>query len=357
MPPTTRSKAAKTSSSTSTPEESTRESSTARSRKAQEASQLPSSLKTSTRQLPAPRFRKAKEPSHHTSTLSEELTRVYPANAIVHWPCQSCSCPQGTFVPPVNACIFCEHNMQDHELHDSDSIWNPYCDYVSEREDLVAATIQLALERRVVVIRATPLVGKTTLLRLLGRHIRDKLHSLEPVWIHWKCREERNGLDYLGYLENEAMKWRGRNARHRPHNPNARKIFLIDEAQNSYPEADFWSHHLKNTFTRSQSLFVLVCVYGSATEFLAGGDTNTQSEAIRIDPSQRIELRPSVTGGLSMLFTMEETTTSVKKWALWHNYELTDGVCEYIQTATGGHPGMIGLLFLFFNSRFPQVNP
>lgn len=297
-----RSKAVKAPSSKSTPEE------TAGSSKAKKLSDVESTPKKSTRQLPVP------EPSDVASTLLEE-------------------------------------SIQD----DSDSTWNPHCDYVSEREGLVAATIQLALERGMVLIRATPQVGKTTLLRLLGRHIRDKLHSLEPIWIDWKCREQRNGLSCLIYLADEATKWCRLNARHRPHNPNARKIFLIDEAQNSYPELDFWSQHFKNIPTTSQPSFVLACAYGPTTEFLGGGDTHTPSEAIRIDPSQRIELRPSVADGLCMLFTIEETTTSVKKWALLHKYKLEDGVCEYIQMATGGHPGMMGLLFLFLNSCFPQV--
>lgn len=205
MPPTTRFKAAKTSSFTSAPKESTRESLTARARKAKKLPHLANTSKKSTQQLPVPRSQKAKKPSPAASALSEKSTRILPSNAIVHWPCQSCSCLQGVFAPPIDVCIFCEHNMDEHELPYSDAAWDPFCNYVCQREGLVAATLRLVLEKGVVVIRATPQVGKTTLLLLLGRHIRDECPSLEPIWLQWRPLEKRNGLPYQNYLDHEAM--------------------------------------------------------------------------------------------------------------------------------------------------------
>ena len=299
MPPTTRSRVSKTAGSTSTPEKSIRESSNPRRRKGKKASTRP---KVSNPQLPVPRPPSKKEPTQTAFARSEEPTRVLPDKAIVHWPCHLCSCPQGVFVAPAYPCIFCEHDMEAHELPSSDRAWNPNCPYVSQREELVAATIRLVLEKGVVVIRATPQVGKSTLLKLIGRHILKKRPSLEPIWIHWKNKEMRNGLSYQEFLDNEAKQWRGMNAAYRPHNPNAKEIFLIDEAQNSYPEPEFWSGELKNRFTRSRPLFVLVCLYGSTADSLAGENMFTQSEAFRIDQSQRIELRSSIIGGMCMQF-------------------------------------------------------
>ena len=356
MPPTTRSKAVKASGSTSTPKQSIRESSTARSGNEKQASPFPSSTKASTQQLSAPRSSSPKKPSHAVSALSEDLNRVLPDNAIFHWPCDKCSCPEGVFVPPANACIFCEHDMEKHELSSSDRAWNPDCPYVSRREELIAATMRLVLEKGVVVIRATPQVGKTTLLKLLGRHILKEHPSLEPIWVYWKNREMRNGLSYQEFLDREAKSWREINAAYRPHNSEARKIFLIDEAQNSYTEPDFWSGELKNRFTRSRPLFVLVCVYGSTTESLGGVNMTTLSEAFSIDKSQRIELRPSVAGGMCMQFTSKETEEVVNKWALDNRYELVGDVCEYMYMATSGHPGMLRMLLDYFDCRFPQVN-
>ena len=247
--------------------------------------------------------------------------------------------------------------MEDHELRPFDN-FDPYCPYVCEREELVAATLQLVLEKRVVVIRATPQVGKTTLLNLLGRHIRDNVPSLEPAFIDWKPEQRRGDQEYPEYLKHQAKRWRIRNAGHRASNPDARTIFLIDEAQESYDEGDFWSRCLKQVGTRSQPLFILVCVYGSTTTLLTGMNEKSESKAMGIDQSQRIELRPTVPGGLCMRFTPKETEMVVNKWALDRDnrYELKDGVCEYIHMATSGHPGMVGMLLQCFNIRFPQVN-
>lgn len=384
MPPTTRSKATKISNSTSAPQEFIRKPSTAGARRAKKTSQLLSSPRTSARQLPVPRScraketsqllssprasaqqlpvprsRKANEPSHLASALSEVSTRVLPDNAIVHWPCLTCSCPQGVFTPPIDVCIFCEHNMDDHELSSDDLAWNPSICHLSQREELVAATLQLVLETGVAVIRATPQVGKTTLLQLLGRHILHNHHSLEPILMQWKRKEDRNGLTYTEYLNQEAKDWHRINARHRPSHPNAKKIYLIDEAQNSYSDVEFWTRVLKNRFTRSRSLFVLVCVYGSTTDSLTrfiGRDQDIQSEVITIDQSQRIDLRPSVKGGLCMQFTLKETEDVVQKWAYDNKFKLMGNVGEYMHTATSGHPGMLGMLLMSFDSCFSKVN-
>lgn len=351
MPPTTRSKskAAKTSSSTSTSEKSTQESSTA------ESAPFASNPKQPTRQLPVPTSPEVKEGYYLASALSEKSTRVLPNNAIVHWPCQSCSCPQGVFTPPIDVCMFCEHNMDEHETID-DMAWNPNCDSISQREELVTATIRLVLEKGMVVIRATPQVGKSVLLKLLGLHILAECPSLEPIWMQWERKERRTVLPYYEHLKETAKHFPRINARYREPNPNARKIFLIDEAQNSYPETDFWSGELKNRFTRSHSLYILVCVYGSNTELMAGANQNVQSEAISIPPSQRIGLFPSLTGGLCMQFTSKETEDVIQKWAFENKYNLVGSVGEYMHVATSGHPGMIGLLLGHFESCFPQVS-
>ncbi|KAF7502203.1 hypothetical protein GJ744_006744 [Endocarpon pusillum] len=357
MPSTTRSKATKISNSTSAPEEFKRKSSTAGARRAKETSQLLSSPRASAQQLPVPRSRKAKEPSHLASALSEVSTRVLPENAIVHWPCRTCSCPQGVFTPPIDVCMFCEHDMDDHEI--DDIAWDPNVCHLSHREELVAATLRLVLEKGLVVIRATPQVGKTTLLVLLGRHILYNHRSLEPIWMQWRRKEDRNGLNYTKYLEEEAKPWREMNAQYRPSHPNPKKIYLIDEAQNSYPDVDFWTRVLKNRYTRSRSLFVLVCVYGSTTDSLTrftGRDQNIQSEAIMIDQSQRIDLRPSVKGGLCMQFTSKETEDVVQKWAHDSNFKLMGNVGGYMHTATSGHPGMLSMFLMSFDSCFPQLN-
>ncbi len=92
------------------------------------------------------------------------------------------------------------------------------------------------------------------------------------------------------------------------------------------------------------------------TKLLTVGNKNTHSEALKIEQRQRIELRPSVTGSLSMQFTLKETEEVVEKWRDTNQYKLVGGVGKYMHMATSGHSGMIGLLLKTFESYFPQVN-
>ena len=276
-----------------------------------------------------------------------------PSNSIItHTACRACSCPQGAFEYPKYACVRCGHDMDDHEdlLHH----WNSKCDNVCERQYLVVSILALVRKTRVVIIRATPQTGKSTLLWLLGRHFLDEHKDLEPVHVLWKPKAERDNLRYEDYLMSQANEWKAINAKYRPKNDRARLVFLIDEAQGSYDEPEFWTNMLKNPNTRSQPMFILVCLYG-ARDTMDTYDWRNDSHASKIDSFQRIELRYSAPGRPRLLFTPEETAVSVKKWAISQRFILKDDVSGYLHTATDGHPGMIGLILGHFDLYFPQV--
>ena len=71
--------------------------------------------------------------------------------------------------------------MNEHEKLDLS--WDPNCSYICQRKDLVASIMRLLESMRVIVIRTTPQVGKSILLRLLGQHVLHKRRDLEPVFI------------------------------------------------------------------------------------------------------------------------------------------------------------------------------
>ncbi|KAL9080215.1 MAG: hypothetical protein Q9157_000998 [Trypethelium eluteriae] len=212
----------------------------------------------------------------------------------------------------------------------------------------------MAVQTRVVAIRATPQVGKTTLLYLLGKHILMKEPKLEPIYLNWKNREEREGLPYQQYLEQAKVVWEEKNAKLRSCDPNARRIYLIDEAQDSYEEGEFWTDLVKNHNTRHQDIFVLVCVYG-AHGVSHTRDPNIESQALRMHSLHLIELRPSKPGHPCMLFKFEETVVVVDKWAIEHEFQLEDGVHRYLHRATDGHPGMIGMLLNHCEQMFYKL--
>jgi len=258
------------------------------------------------------------------------------------WPCQECSCQEGAFEGLVDSCVACGHTMDDHEPN-QDNPWTPDCEYLCKREKLVAEVLEHTRKYGVMVIRATPMVGKTYLLHLLGLHITDNERDLEPVYLTWKPSDSRTGEHYRDYLAHEREQWLRWNAQIRPHNPEARTIYLIDEAQGSYGDIDFWSMLKNHHSTTGNSLFVLVCVYGAAGVSHIR-EPNVESQAQRMHALQRVELRPSTCFSLCMLFRQDEVALIVKKFAVRNECELGEGIARYLYEATDGHPGMVGLL-------------
>lgn len=179
----------------------------------------------------------SKQKPHQEGT---EYSPSDPSGAIEtdSWPCLKCSCQEAVFERLIDSCVTCGHTMDDHELDQGDP-WYPHCDYLCKRENLVKSVLQHTRDYGVMVIRATPMVGKTALLRLLGLHILREEKDLEPVYLHRENKEDRKNLLYDDFLQQKKSLWEERNMRVRPCNPNARPIYLIDEAQESYEEKEF----------------------------------------------------------------------------------------------------------------------
>ena len=307
-----------------------------------------SSLKKSQKRL---RKHQSLDKSEQSQTATQLSSSDLSDNTITHWACQNCSCSQGVFEYPIDSCIRCAHKMERHEKVNPD--WDTKCDYVCERNDLVVSIMRLLEFMRVVIIRATPQAGKTTLLHLLGHHVLYKRKELEPVYIDWRTRAERHDLPYPSYLEQEKSWWRERNAKSRPCNPEAKTLYLIDEGQESYEEVDLWAREFKNRGTRSRPMFVVVCLYGADVSIKR--PSNIESRSLKIDPVQRVELRPSSTNNPYILFTLEETTVVIQKWAIFNQYELTDDLYQYLYTATDGHPGIVGFVLQHFDDCVSKV--
>jgi hypothetical protein len=86
---------------------------------------------------PKPQKRSRKHQSSDKRVQSQAATELsspdLPDSAITHWACSRCSCPQAAFDYPVDACICCGHEMDEHYERDHD--WNPDCPNVCERKD------------------------------------------------------------------------------------------------------------------------------------------------------------------------------------------------------------------------------
>lgn len=239
--------------------------------------------------------------------------------------------------------------------------WSPAIDYPCERQELVTSVLKRVREIRVVVIRATPQVGKTTLLNLLGRYIVHNSPDLEPVYMEWKMREDRKHVPYEEYMEQAKQKYIKINAKQRKvhgttqSQGKAKTIFLIDEAQFSYEEDKLWTLLSKNKKnTREGALYVLVCVYG-AEGVSHAHQTHIESQALQMHALHRIELRPTKHYPDSMLFTVRETSNVIDKWAMGSRIPIEKGVEEYVFATTEGHPGMVGMLTSFTKILYDKV--
>ena len=269
------------------------------------------------------------------------------------WPCLSCSCCRASFEAPIGSCLTCGHTMDDHPP-DINHFWNPVCDYICPRKALVTSVVEHVRMYGVVVIRATPMVGKSVLLKLIGHHIVHDELDLEPIFLNWKTqakrrREERED-NYLDYLKAEGDGWQRRNTEIRPHNPKAKKIYLIDEAQDSYEQDDFWYMLKNHQVTRTSSLYVLVCVYG--TDVLPAHNlANVESQARKMHSLQRIELRHTAPETPCMLFTRNELEGVFRRFLRQNGYTSEEEIVPYLYEITQGHPGMIGSLLFYAHLR------
>lgn len=84
---------------------------------------------------------------------------------------------------------------------------------------------------------------------------------------------------------------------------------------------------------------MVACLYGADVSI--GRAPGIESLSLNINAVQRVELRPSGTKNPYLLFTLEETTAVIQKWAMINKFELTEDLYQYLHTAIDGHPGMV----------------
>lgn len=251
--------------------------------------------------------------------------------------------------------------------------------YPSGRESLVGSVINLLREERVVVIRAPPFSGKSTLLNLIGAKILREYDQLEPVLFHWppRSKDEIGNRSYKEILTQELKRARKENeewrSRRQPYylrlvrgfgNAIARvtglvtetidttrdracPVYLIDNAVNTYHERAMWEERFKNPDDAGNALFVLVCVHGSADGMVQWG--SDLSEASQIESHRRIELRGE---SLCMLLSSLEIREIVGLWAKQHPFQIGSNLIEYLIFETQGHAGMLQMVLKHLSKMF-----
>ncbi|KAI9685635.1 MAG: hypothetical protein M1820_010769 [Bogoriella megaspora] len=196
------------------------------------------------------------------------------------------------------------------------------------------------------------MVGKSVLLKLLGHHIVHNEPGLEPIFVDWETRAHRGDIDYLKYLEKQSEVWKEQNEKIRPYKPSTKRIFLIDEAQDSYEENDLWQMLKNYRGGRNNALYVLVCVYGTdvvPTHRYA----NVESQARQMHFLQRVELRRTAPGIPCMLFARDEFDIVFDTFTELTGRTFEEGTVQYLFDISQGHPGIAGMLLDYLELHSP----
>ncbi|KAL8865217.1 MAG: hypothetical protein Q9198_009424 [Flavoplaca austrocitrina] len=115
--------------------------------------------------------------------------------------------------------------------------------------------MSLLLDKRVIIVRAPPMSGKTTLRKLLARKILVDYPDLEPVQIMWSARNaaQIRASPYNKLLEEERQTQVAFNTEARAkfseqptaHGSKPKHIYLIDQAVNTYADDNMWDDLFK----------------------------------------------------------------------------------------------------------------
>lgn len=226
---------------------------------------------------------------------------------------------------------------------------------LSHREELVTHAMSLLLDKRVIIVHAPPMSGKTTLCKLLARKILVDYPDLEPVQIMWPARDaaQIRAFPYNKLLEEERQTQVAFNSEARAkfseqptaHGSKPKHVYLIDEAENTYMDHNMWDNLFKcHPEDVGPDYYVLFLVHGSAEGGHKWGYDPWQSNHIAID--RRIELFPTSAVRSCMLLDPKEIKMVVdRSFATFEDggAKCDDNVYEFMETETQGHTGALNL--------------
>ncbi|EED21016.1 conserved hypothetical protein [Talaromyces stipitatus ATCC 10500] len=195
-----------------------------------------------------------------------------------------CSCRQGTcvtvFPNEVQNCG-CGHAMADHEDY---GLVFP----IAERTELVEEIFVCLIRFPIVRINGTPASGKTTLMKLMTKHLLKNKEDHKPIYvlIGWEYQRVKDASGWAKYLEEQTgingFEWISHSG-----------YLFLDEAQESYQDTELWAGLFKDLDTSSNCRILLFTSYGSPDSIYEGFDKPTfRKTPMTFDPAQQISLNP-----------------------------------------------------------------
>ena len=182
----------------------------------------------------------------------------------------------------------------------------------------------------VIHFRATPASGKTTLARLFFDYILENKPDYRSVYHSWVEAASVSSLE----TNIRGTIWSI---------PNL--IIIIDEAQESYKDVEFWVNCIKfQAGGNPSSLYiVLFSSYGSPESTVVRPENSTP---IQLTVSQRASLRlgsPDANSVLRLCFDEQELKELVEKFSqdCWKGLTIEQEVINQIWLISYGHPGVV----------------
>jgi len=179
-------------------------------------------------------------------------------------------------------------------------------------------------------VRGTPASGKTSLAQLVSRYIRQQEPPTNVIWIQgWSCDKVEAKGGWGQYFETEKG-W----------DKAAETVFVFDEAQTSYDDANLWNNFFKSIHNYDNCRAIVFASYGSASARISIVGT-----PIYITDVQRVTLRAlQHQDGLppvGLFFTRMEFTDLVSKLYPSTKYRFDASFFNALFDLTEGHAGAI----------------
>ncbi|KAI5810872.1 hypothetical protein DFH27DRAFT_619020 [Peziza echinospora] len=213
---------------------------------------------------------------------------------------------------------------------------------ICPRDITVARLYQRMLRNRVIHVCGPPAVGKTTLLKLLYHYIQS-LHGAQAVLLinGWSdCRAAGSTWKHCVWEQT------GVNPR-APVTDGLGAALLVDEAQSSYWDDQFWSECIKGLaqgdWEGRVQYVVLFSVYGGGRD--CGGGLGENFTHATLNVAQNVSLVPDIAAGVpvGLLLTEDEFEDALRRKAASFQPPMTyDADCaRKLHSVTQGHAGAL----------------
>jgi hypothetical protein len=185
-------------------------------------------------------------------------------------------------------------------------------------------------------VRGTPASGKSTLAKLLGRHIRVQEPDVRVIWVDgWERDDAAKCGGWYSYLK-KRKGWI----------PGENTVFIFDEAQLMYKDGELWNELFKCMHDYPDRRVIAFAIYGSPSSLI-----DIQGTSIFISSMARVSLLPTAhednLPAAGLLFTPAEFDELVSKQYPDSEYHFHPSFLDMVFEITEGH---VGAMYSFLHS-------